>query len=269
MLNLYSRARASQLPALHVVVHTFVMVLVALALSGCVIESDDGRGPRIAPSAQRVSAQLELAKGYITSHELNRARGALENALKLDSAAWEAHDLMATVLLQDGESALAAKSWQMAIRHGGGARARRNYASFLMSVGRYAEACPQLLAASTELEYANRPQVYEDLGKCERAIGHDQAAAQAYNRAIELNAKQPDAQLALAELLFNQKEYVQSSAAYQQFRSQAQQNARSLWLGVRIARAMNDADAEASHALMLRNQFPDSAEYRLFQESTP
>ena len=147
-------------------------------------------------------------------------------------------------------------------------RARRNYASFLMSVDRYAEACPQLAAASTELEYANRPQVYEDLGTCERALGRDQAAAQAYNRAIELNAKQPDAQLSLAELLFDRKEYVQSSAAYQQFRSQAQQSARSLWLGVRIARAMNDPDAEASHALMLRNQFPDSAEYRLFQEST-
>ena len=241
----------------------------ALTLSACVMENDDGRGPRVAPSAQRVSAQLELAKGYITSHELNRARGALEHALKLQSTSWEAHDLMATVLLQDGEPLLAEKSWQTAIRYGGGARARRNYASFLMSVQRYADACPLLAAAATELEYANRPQVYEDWGTCERLRGNDQAAAQAFNRAIELNAKQPEAQLELAELLFKQKEYTQSLAAYQQYRSQVQPNPRSLWLGVRLARAMNDVDAEASRALLLRNQFPDSAEYRLLQENTP
>ncbi|MCG8324683.1 MAG: type IV pilus biogenesis/stability protein PilW, partial [Thiotrichales bacterium] len=45
-------------------------------------------------------------------------------------------------------------------------------------------------------------------------------------------------------------------------------NAGSLWLGIQIERALGDRDAEASYALLLRNNFPDSREARLLRESS-
>ena len=40
-----------------------------------------------------------------------------------------------------------------------------------------------------------------------------------------------------------------------------QQSARGLLLGIRIAQARGDADAEASYALALSSRFPNSDEY--------
>ena len=245
-----------------------LICLAIIALSGCVTETD-GRGPQLGSDRQRLNAQLGLAKGYLQNKDFNRARVAVERALSLDRSAWEAHDLLATIHMMDGEPDLAEQSWRTAVRNGGGARARRNFASYLMTVRRYEEACVQLGGATGELDYPGRAQVFEDLGRCEMLRGNKGAALAAYDRAIELNADQPEAVLALAELLYEQGSYEPALAAYTKFRSLRSQNARSLWLGIRLGRAMNDADAEASHALMLRNQFPDAPEHRLYQESRP
>lgn len=247
-----------------------LLILLALAALGaaCVTETD-GHGPQVGSERQRLSAQLSLAKGYLQNKDFNRARVSVDRALQLDRNSWEAHDLLASIHMMDGEPALAEQSWKTAIRNGGGARARRNYAQFLLSNRRYADACPLLQAASTELDYTARAQVFEDLGRCEMLRGNKPAALAAYDRAIELNADQPEAVLALSELLYEQGSYEASLAAYTKFRSLRTQNARSLWLGIRLGRAMKDADAEASHALLLRNQFPDTPEYRLYQESRP
>jgi type IV pilus assembly protein PilF len=46
-----------------------------------------------------------------------------------------------------------------------------------------------------------------------------------------------------------------------------QQSARGLWLGIRLAQATGDRDAEGSYALALSNIYPDSAEYQAYQRT--
>ena len=137
-----------------------LICLAIIALSGCVTETD-GRGPQLGSDRQRLNAQLGLAKGYLQNKDFNRARVAVERALSLDRSAWEAHDLLATIHMMDGEPDLAEQSWRTAVRNGGGARARRNFASYLMTVRRYEEACVQLGGATGELDYPGRAQVFE------------------------------------------------------------------------------------------------------------
>lgn len=245
-----------------------LLALLWLGLAGCITETEGG-GPQVGDSGQRLRAQLSLAKGYLQAKDYNRARGALERALAIDRGAWEAHDLLASVHMMNGEPAAAEQSWRTAVRNGGGARARRNYASYLLSARRYDDACEQLAAAAAEQGYEFRWQVFADLGRCESARGRSAEALAAYERAIELNATNPDAVLAFAELLYAQGEYPGAQVAYQRYRSSGRPTSRSLWLGIRLARAQQDADAEASFSLMLRNEFPNSPEYRLYQESRP
>ena len=52
-------------------------------------------------------------------------------------------------------------------------------------------------------------------------------------------------------------------------KASARPSSRSLLLGIRIARATGDRDAEASYALQLKGFFPDSEEYRSYQAMPP
>lgn len=244
------------------------LVVVALsvsAISGCVIE-EQGGGPKVGSAEQRLRSQLDLGRGYLQSGDLQKARTALEKALQIDSGAWEAYDLTATMHIVEGEDALAEKAWRSAIRYGGGARARRNLASFLMKHQRAPEACKELSAATEDLAYEHRAQVFQDLGACQIALGKKKEALAAFRRATELNDNQPDAWLGLADLALEIGDTVVAGAAYQKYRTMAKPTPRSLLLGVRLADATKDLNAEASYALMLRNLFPESAEYRRYQE---
>lgn len=61
--------------------------------------------------------------------------------------------------------------------------------------------------------------------------------------------------------------YPVSARYYAGYAQLSQQNARSLWLGVQLARALDDDNTAASYGLALRNLFPGSAEYQLYRDS--
>ena len=237
-------------------------------LAGCITE-ESGKGPRVGTSEQRLRAQLDLGRGYLQSGDSKGAHIALEKALQIDSSSWEAYDLNATLHVVEGDNALAEKDWLSAIHYGGGARARRNYADFLMHHGRADEACKQLSEGTDDVGYEHRAQVFQDLGTCELSRGRKTEALAAFRRATELRTNQPDAWLGLAELALEVNDVQEANASYQKYRKSAQPTPRSLLLGVRIGRAMRDLDAEASYALMLRNMYPESAEYRRYTEMRP
>lgn len=220
-------------------------------------------------ASQRLHSQLDLGRGYLRAGDKGKARSALEKALQIDSTSWEAYDLMGALHSVEGENALAEKAWRNAVRYGGGARARRNLAAYLSHSNRVEEACKELQAATEDLAYEYRAQVFADLGTCDRSRGLTKQALASYRRATELNDNQSDAWFGIADMSLDAGDILVAAAAYQKFRRIGQQDARSLLLGVRLGRAEKDVNAEASAALMLRNLFPDSAEYRRYKEMTP
>ena len=72
--------------------------------------------------------------------------------------------------------------------------------------------------------------------------------------------------LEMAHLRFKAGDYSGASRYYDRYRSAVRrQSARGLWLGIRLAQATGDRDAEGSYALALRNLYPESAEYAAHQ----
>jgi len=53
----------------------------------------------------------------------------------------------------------------------------------------------------------------------------------------------------------------------QRYLEQAPHSAKTLWLGIRIERALGDENAVSSYALLLKANFPDSDETGLLLES--
>lgn len=239
-----------------------------LSLLAACVTVDEGPTRAQPTVAERLAAQLDLGRGYLRAGDLAKAKAPLLRAVELDAASWEAHDLLANLYQLEGESELADRHFRTAIRNGGGARSRNNYGAFLSSLGRLGEACEQFRRAVDDTGYANRAQAFENLGLCERARGNAEAARAAFVRAVTLGGTHPESLLELADLHFEAARYAEARAAYDQFRAVGRQTPRSLLLGIRIGRALEDRDAEASFALMLRNMFPDSSEYRRYREMT-
>ena len=73
-------------------------------------------------------------------------------------------------------------------------------------------------------------------------------------RALAMDRTNAIALLETAQLRFEAGDYANAERYYGTYRSVVrQQSARGLWLGIRLAQATGDRDAEGSYALALRN----------------
>ena len=222
-----------------------------------------------APLAARIKAQLDLAEGYIAVGDASRARPALERALELDARNSTTHDLFGRLYQMQGDAELAERHFRMAVRSdGSNARARNDYGVFLYQQGRYRDAVEQLEWAAEDPDSPSRPVAYENLGLANLKAGDRTGARSAFSRAVMLDRRMQISLLELAELSFGDDEFESAATWYQRYRLVVpRQSARSLWLGLRLARAAGDVDQEASYALQLKNLFPLSAEYQSYRET--
>ncbi len=238
-----------------------VFLLAVLILpGGCVTESTGGL-PDPAPAANRVNAQLDLARGYLEQGNMERARTSLNRALDIDDRSVEAHVLLAVLNAAESEWGLAEEHFKTALSiDPKDAMALNNYGSFLFSRGRYEEAVHYLTILVRDTDYRARSQAYENLGLAQLKVNERDAARDSFSRALQLNFSQPLSSLELSQLAYDDGDIAGAAAYYDSFRSLAQQSARSLCLGMKIAQAQRDPDRMASYALALNNLFPDSPE---------
>ena len=239
---------------------TLFLLIGLTTLSGCVTESTGGL-PDPAPAANRVNAQLDLARGYLEQGNMERARTSLNRALEIDSRSVEAHVLLGVLNAAESEWGVAEQHFKTALSiDSRDAMALNNYGSYLFSRGRFEESVRYLSILVQDTDYRARSQAYENLGLAQLKIGEREAAKESFNRALQLSFSQPQSSLELSELAYEDGDIATAASYYDNFRSLAQQSARSLCLGMKIAQAQRDSDRMASYALALNNLFPDSPE---------
>ena len=249
------------------VCRTWLILAAVAALSGCVTETT--LQERRADPEKSLQTHVDLGIGYLSRGDLARAKEKLDRAMELDGNSALVHNAFGLLYQVEGEDAIAERHFQRAIRLDPRfALARNNYGALLFEAGRYPEAIAQLRAAAEDPFYRARPQVYENLGVCYLRLPDLAAAEEAFKRAVAMNPSQARSLLELAELAFGRQDYVNAREFYSRYVVEAQQSARGLWLGIRIARVFQDRNQEASYAMMLKNIFPASDEYRQYQESS-
>jgi len=243
----------------------FAWFVLLLLIGGCVTEETGGQ--KSATQSQKLQAFLELARGYLEKRDYTNAKRPLEQALKVDPTSAEAHVLMASVYVADGDTQLAEREYKDALRsEPRNAMAQNNYGTFLFGEGRYKDAAQHLKIAANDPSYGRRGQAYENLGLTQLKLNQPADAEQSFLRALMLNSAQPRSALELADLYFKAGDFTRCKQYFAMFNAMARPTPRSLWLGVRLSRVLDDQDQLSSYALALKNLFPDSPEYRLYQE---
>ncbi|WP_407315232.1 type IV pilus biogenesis/stability protein PilW [Pseudomonas sp. nanlin1] len=241
-----------------------LLVLVVGLLSGCVSTGkvnpmDTGKGREEARKAY-----VQLGLGYLKEGNTERAKVPLRGALELDASDPDANAALALVFQAEGEPEAAEKAFRKALSSRDDARIRNNYGGFLFEQKRYQEAYEMFEKAAADNLYPERSRVFENLGMTSLALGDKEQARQHLERALRLNRQQPRALLEMAELSYADRQYVPAKDYYDRFSQLSEQNARSLLLGVRLAKIYEDKNKAASYGLQLKRLYPGTPEYQQY-----
>lgn len=243
-----------------------VLLTLVVLCAGCVTSTDTVFTTPPSPE-EALERRVALARQYIGQLDWDNAKRNLAKAVAIDDRNAEVHEAFALVYQSTGEKELAEESFQKALRLDRDfSRARNNYAAFLYAEQRYADAEKQLEQVVKDTLYTGRTMAFVNLGLCRRQLDKPEAATEAFSRALAMDRANPIALLELAQLRFEAGDYSAANRHYGTYRTAVRpQSARGLWLGIRLARAMDDRDAESSYALVLGSLYPESAEFLDYQ----
>lgn len=243
------------------------LVMMLTLITGCVTEATNGPFKK-ADKQKILESQIRLGVGYLRNRNYQLAKENLQKALDVDPKSAEAHNYFGLLYQLELDPEMAEEHYKKAIHYDPDyAAARNNYGAFLFEQKRYKEAVKQLEKAADDKLYRNRSQVYENLGISYLQLNDKADAEDAFTKAVALNPNQARALLELADMRFQERNYIKARGYYNRYKRVANPTARSLWLGIRLARIFGNKDEEASLALALKNIFPASPEYKAYKRS--
>jgi len=248
------------------------IALAAALLAGCATSPSgwgDGVTPHLGVSENRQAAEVntELGVGYLERGYIELAVEKLERAIQFDARYAPAHHAYALVQEQLGETSVAMRHFERAVRlTPRDPELQNNYGVFLCSQKRYTEAQQAFDAALKVPLYRTPEFAYTNSGLCYAEQGDYDAAVVAFRKALE---RRPNHRTALLELARSEYKRGDARAAFEAMKRYGDTHRHtpdSLKLAIQIDEAVGDRESMASHALILRGRFGDSPEARWLEE---
>lgn len=245
----------------------FLFMVVAL-LSGCVSQPvTPAKGADIQTtsdepdSRRRARIRLELALGYFNNGQTNVALDEIKQSIQIDPSFFEAHNLRGLVYMRLNDWALAEESFQKALSLNPRAAAvQHNYGWLLCKQRRYAESDRYFMQALDNPTYFDRAKTWMTSGLCQMEGGQRKNAENALLRSFEMDPNNPIVAYNLALLFFQNAEYARSQFYLRRLNNSELANAESLWLAVKVERALNNPSAVALLGEQLKKRFPNAKE---------
>jgi len=242
-----------------------LLLLAASLLAGCVSTGNVDPMKTSKGREEARDAYVQLGIGYLQQGETERAKVPLKKALELDSSNADAHAALALVFQIEMEPKLADEHFRKAIsQRRDDARLLNNYGSFLFEQKRYQEAMERYTQAAQDNLYPERSRIFENLGLTALQLQQREQAKAYFERSLRLNSRQPRALMEMALLSFEDKQFVPARSYYESYLLLAPHDARSLLLGVRLAKVFEERDNAASLGLQLKRLYPGTPEYQQY-----
>ncbi|NNL11277.1 MAG: tetratricopeptide repeat protein [Pseudomonadales bacterium] len=240
--------------------------LLVMMPMACVTTKTGGVG-NAASTDEAVSARVAAAVQYLQKRDFESARRHLKSALELDGRSPEAHDALAYTFLLSGELELAAVHYKYAVNYSnGGSRYRLNYANYLFQQGNFEQAEKHLQIVVDDSLYEKRVAALYLLGMTQQQLLKIEQARRSFERALVLDRADRRVLRELAIMNYDARDFEGAWQYFQQYRRYTSKpSAEMLLLGIELARQLNEADAEASYVLALKNIYPDSREYQSYK----
>ena len=240
-----------------------LIAILSVALNACetLKGSADERGE--SKLSARARSHTELGAAYFQQNKLEIALDEFKYAVQIDSDYAQAYNGLGLVYAALGEDTKADGNFKKAIQvEPRNSESHNNYGSFLCARKRYDESITHFLEAVKNPLYATPNLAYANAGICSmRKI--DTKNAEIYlSKALQIEPLTYSAATQLADIQLTRGDATTAQKTLQNALV-ASPSPETLWLGIKIARALDDKNSEASYALQLRQQYPNSEQARM------
>lgn len=287
MLQHSSKIRISRLnqaglankPTNRLVTKILALSVLASVLSACQSTPNDAfansnytantqaTGNREKSPKEVANIRTTLAGEYIRDNKLDAAMRQLQLAFEADSRFVPAYDMMGVLLQQEGSQSNFAKAeeyFKKAISIDPNfMQAHNNYGVYLSQANRYSEAVQQFEIAGSALGYQGRIGSLENLGRTYLKLGNDDAATQAFIRALEGDNNSIISRIELVDLLLKHNRIQQAQQLYDETNTLLGAQSitpRTLMQGIKLAHAMGNMQKRRQMTQELLSAFPLSDE---------
>jgi type IV pilus assembly protein PilF len=249
-----------------------LFLVVLLTLAGCNTMQSRPEPVTTVPGVDREPTKAEiytnLGVAYMEGGRPDLALSKLQRALQEDPRLPSAHHAMGLLRARLREYDAAESAFKRALElQPKYSEAHNNYGVFLCELKRYDEADRQFKLALGNPLYRTPALAYENAGQCALLAGRTEQAELYFRNALGNNSRLPKSLYQLGRLEFERGNHELAQDYLDRFLKVSEQTPQSLWLGIRLARALGEDDRAASYALLLRARFPDSEENRLLMQT--
>jgi len=215
---------------------------------------------------RRARIRLELAVGYFEQGQTTIALDEVKQSLAADPMYAEAYSLRGLIYLRLNDFPLSEESFKKALTISPrDSNIMHNLGWLYCQQARYPEAQQLFSQALANPQYAERAKTLRAQGLCQAKAGQLAEAERSLLKSYELDAGNPVTAYNLATLLFQRGDFVRAQFYVRRLNNSALANSESLWLGIKVERAMGNADAMTQLAAQLSKRFPQSRELDSYQ----
>ncbi|GAA5008732.1 type IV pilus biogenesis/stability protein PilW [Lysobacter lycopersici] len=210
---------------------------------------------RESPGEKRRVAMLDalgLAGVALQRGDLESAEAQARSALKIEPKSADAYTVLALVAGRRGQNDLAGSNYAKAVQlTPGDGNALNNYGVWLCANGRTSESLARFSAALQDPGYAMPAAALGNAGACALRAGQAGVAEENLRRALQIDPVNVVALGAMAQLRFNQAQYLDARAFMQRRLVAAPADRDALMLAAQIEDRMGDAVAAARYRQMV------------------
>lgn len=212
-------------------------------------------------SRKRATNRLKLAVLYFQDSKYNFALDEIKQAILIDPGWADPYGMRGVIYMQTNDYPQSEASFQKALSITPNASdVKHNYGVLLCRMKRPAEAIKMFNAALADPNYPQRAKTWAEMGRCQLANDRKAEAEASFMKSFELDAGNASTTTSLSALLFERGELVRAQFYARRVNNSDRATAESLWLGIKIERAMNNREAQQQLEAQLRKRFAQSPE---------
>lgn len=238
------------------------------AMPGGGMSSGEDQGSHIMTASdeseayRRARIRLELASSYLERGQMHVALDEVKQALSIEPNYVDAYNLRGLIFMRMNDPQLAQDSFQRAAAlRPNDPDVAHNHGWLLCQQKKFAQSEALFEHALAQTKYLSRSKTLMALGLCQEADGKLSQAEHNLNKSYELDPGNPLVGYNLARLLYQRGEQERAQFYIRRLNNSELANAQSLWLGIKVERALANKVAVQQLADQLQRRYSESPEY--------